>query len=128
MGAFMACVFCVGPCNSFGQKEQNPLFWLKLFLLAKESSLTFSWHDAASNQTKTILLKECNWCIWAHFFMSCLINGVGFHFLLHVLPIQVASQSTIIGVVFTAKLLPFLAVVTGGTSAGRSAVCLGSLQ
>jgi hypothetical protein len=109
MGSFMACVFYVGPRNSFGQKEQNPTFWLKLFLLTKESSMTFSWHDAVTNQTKTLVLASHDWRIWARFVLSFLINGIGFHFLLHVLPIQVASQTSIMNVVVRAVGMIYLA-------------------
>ena len=105
----MACVFYVGPRNSYGQKEQNPTFWLKLFLMSKESDLTFMWKDKAADQDKMIHFEQNDKHIWTRFFMSFLINGVGFHFLLHVLPIQIANQSTIIGVVFRAVGMIYLA-------------------
>lgn len=109
IGSFMACVFYVGPRNSYGQKEQNPTFWLKLFLMSKESDLTFMWKDKAADQDKMIHFEQNDKHIWTRFFMSFLINGVGFHFLLHVLPIQIANQSTIIGVVFRAVGMIYLA-------------------
>ena len=40
--------------------------------------------------------------------MSYLINGAGFLFLLHVLPIQVAGQASAIGVVFRAVGMIYL--------------------
>ena len=40
--------------------------------------------------------------------MSFLINGVGFHILVHALPIQVAAQSSLIGVVFRAVGMMYL--------------------
>ena len=108
MGTFMACVFYVGPKNNFGKKELNPTFWLKLFLLSKESSLTFSWKDTSSDQVRTLHLPKADWRVWLRFYLSALVNGVGFHFLLHLLPIQVASMSNIIGVVFRAVGMIYL--------------------
>lgn len=109
MGTFMACVFYVGPRNSYGQKEQNPTFWLKLFLMIKQSRSVFTWKDPVTEQTKTLELERNDWTVWLRFVLSFLINGIGFHFLLHVLPIQVASQSAIIGVVFRAIGMIYLA-------------------
>lgn len=40
--------------------------------------------------------------------MSFLINGVGYHILVHALPIQVASQSSLTGVVFRAVGMMYL--------------------
>ena len=109
MGTFMACVFYIGPRNSFGQKEQNPTFWLKLFLMTKEgsSSSVLTWTDSITHQSHALALRPTD--VWLRFFQSFLVNGVGFHFLLHVLPIQVAGQSTIIGVVFRAIGMIYLA-------------------
>jgi len=108
MGTFMACVFYVGPRNSYGKKEQNPTFWLKLFLMSKESSLTFSYTVKESEQVKTLFLEKDDWRIWARFGMSAIVNGAGFHFLLHVLPVQVASMSVVLGVVFRAVGMIYL--------------------
>lgn len=122
LGTFMACVFYVGPRNSYGKKEQNPTYWLKLFLLSKEStsdsgdsggsgnnSLKFQWYDAASERQRELVLEDSYmWRIWLRFIMSFLINGFGFLLLLHVLPIQVAGQGNAIGVVFRAVGMIYL--------------------
>jgi hypothetical protein len=105
----MACVFYIGPRNSYGQKEQNPTFWLKLFLMAKGHSSVLTWKDPVTEQAHTLALKSNDFRIWLRFIMSFIVNGIGFHFLLHVLPIQVAGQATIIGVVFRAIGMIYLA-------------------
>lgn len=109
MGTFMACVFYIGPRNSYGQKEQNPTFWLKLFLMSKERALQLTWTDKVTDQAHSLWLCQNDWRISLRFWLSYLVNGVGFHFLLHLLPIQVAGQSTIIGVVFRAIGMIYLA-------------------
>jgi len=109
-------VFYVGPRNSYGKKEQNPTFWLKLFLLNKQE-LTFSWQDTGGKLRLLHLAKD-DWRILVRFLMSFLINGVGFLFLLHVLPVQVAGQSTIIGVLFRSVGMIYLVDlddITGNT-------------
>lgn len=128
LGTFMTCVFYVGPRNSYGKKEQNPTFWLKLFLLTKEkSTLTFTWHDQAADQERTFTILDDNntnpsdaglendgrnttrrASIWLRFIMSYLVNGAGFLFLLHVLPLQVAGQANAIGIVFRAVGMIYL--------------------
>jgi len=40
--------------------------------------------------------------------MSFLINGVGFHILIHALPVQVAGQSSLTGVVFRSVGLVYI--------------------
>jgi len=47
--------------------------------------------------------------------VSFIINGLGFHFLLHSLPIQIASVSSIIGVVFRAIGMIYLADLDDST-------------
>ena len=49
---------------------------------------------------KYIITPSGHWTLWLRFFMSFLVNGVGFHILVHALPIQVSAQSTFIAVVF----------------------------
>lgn len=109
MGTFMACVFYVGPMNSFGKKEHDPVFWLKLFLMTKQSgSAVLSWKDPNTEQTKTLPLTRNGVRIWAQFFMSWIVNSICFHFLLHALPIQIASKSSIMGVVFSSVGMIYL--------------------
>lgn len=109
MGTFMACVFYVGPRNAYGQKEQNSTFWLKLFLMSKERASMLTWKDPVTETSHSLRLRRLDWRIWLRFALSYIVNGIGFLFLLHVLPIQVAGQSTIIGVVFRAIGMIYLA-------------------
>jgi hypothetical protein len=53
-------------------------------------------------------LKKNDLHIWCRFFMSYLVNGVGFHILVHTLPVQVAAQSSFTGVVFRAVGMLYL--------------------
>jgi hypothetical protein len=106
----MAFVFYIGPKNSYGQKKQNPTFWLKLFLLTKKDKTgsTLSWKSEATNKVRTINLVPNDSRIWMRFVMSFWINGFGFLTLLHALPIQIASQSSMLGIVFRAVGMIFL--------------------
>jgi hypothetical protein len=108
MGTFMACVFYVGPMNSYGKKEHDPVYWLKLFLMSKQTASVVSWKDSVTDQTKTLNLRQNDWRIWLRFVMSFVINSVCFHFLLHVLPVQIASKSSIMGVVFSSVGMIYL--------------------
>lgn len=96
LGIFMACVFLVGPKTSFGQSEQDPAFWLQLLLVAKQRAKC-TWYDFHADQTESCMMRPSDWRIWFRFLLSFLINGVGFHILVHALPIQVASQSSLTG-------------------------------
>jgi hypothetical protein len=107
LGIFMACVYLVGPKTSFGQSEQNPAYWLQLLLSAKTSGSQVIWTDH-NGKNMTWELRPGDWRLWLRFFMSFLINGVGFHILVHALPIQVASQSSFTGVVFRAVGMMYL--------------------
>jgi len=108
IGIFMQCVFLVGPKTAFGQSEINPAYWLQLLLAAKNSGAQVSWYDPVADETKTRDLKPSDPRIWLRFFMSFLINGVGFHILVHALPIQVAAQNGLLGVVFRAVGMLYL--------------------
>lgn len=104
----MACVFQLGPKSNFGRSsEQNPAYWLKLFISSKSynGSPTYSWHDPIENTTKKFQLNGSQ---WVRFVLSYLINGVGFHILVHALPIQIAAQSSLTGVVFRAVGMIYL--------------------
>lgn len=103
----MACVFLLGPKTSFGQSEQDPAFWLQLLLVAKQRAKC-TWFEPEKNDTESLMLHPGDWRIWLRFFLSFLINGVGFHILVHALPIQVASQSSLTGVVFRAVGMMYL--------------------
>lgn len=103
----MATVFVLGPKTAFGQSELNPAYWLKLLLLAKTGAKV-TWFDPVENAIKSRILRKNDWRIWYRFLMSWLINGVGFHILIHALPIQVAGQSSYTGVVFRAVGMLYL--------------------
>jgi hypothetical protein len=113
LGTFMACVFYVGPMNSYGKKEHDPVFWLKLFVLSKQpdpsSVVQLSWqHPVLTERTMSMQLQRNDLRIWMRFFMSLLINSVCFHFLLNVLPVQIASKSSIMGIVFSSVGMIYL--------------------
>jgi hypothetical protein len=108
LGIFMACVYILGPKTSFGQSEQNPAYWLQLLLISKRVGAKCTWYDPVANVTKERHLRSNDSHIWGRFFMSFLINGVGFHILVHALPIQVAYQSTLTGVVIRAVGMMYL--------------------
>jgi hypothetical protein len=104
----MADVFLLGPKTGFGQSEQNPAFWLRLLLYSKQTGMQATWNDPSKEGLSQRLLKPSDIRIWIRFFMSFLINGVGFHILVHALPIQVAAQSSLTGVVFRAVGMMYL--------------------
>ena len=104
----MACVFLLGPKTAFGQSEQNPAYWLQLLLSAKAVGATCTWYDPVKDEVVTRDLKPSDMRLWFRFFMSFMINGVGFHILVHALPIQVAAQSSLTGVVFRAVGMMYL--------------------
>jgi hypothetical protein len=108
LGVFMVCVFLLGPNSNFGQSEQNPSYWLQLLLAAKVSGAKVSWFDPVSNKVMSRSLGTNDFRIWFRFFMSFLINGVGFHILIHALPVQIATQSSLLGVVFRAVGMMYL--------------------
>jgi len=102
LGIFMALVFQLGPKTNFGESEQNPYYWLRLFRVLKNDTTTISWNNDMKDKT------EINSIICIRYFMSFLINGVGFHILVHALPLQVASQSSLTGVVVRAIGMMYL--------------------
>jgi len=133
IGVFQACVYLLGPKTNFGQSEQNPGFWLILLLASKGDGSRILWEhpqkppelsreycSLKDNDGNVIYegdqekLYHCRTLnpgdtrMWRRFIMSYLVNGVGFHILVHALPIQVAMQSSIIGVVFRAVGMLYL--------------------
>lgn len=104
----MACVFQLGPKTNFGESEQNPAYWLQLLLATKQSGAKVTWYDPLEDKTYERRLTPGDWRTWMRFIMSFLINGVGFHILVHALPIQVAAQSSLTGVVFRAVGMMYL--------------------
>jgi hypothetical protein len=134
MGIFQACVYLLGPKTNYGQSEQNPGFWLILLLASKKRGARLFWENPvkdASFSRRHRTLKDSNGNVvlddegnpkmyhsrdlhkndlhmWCRFFMSYLVNGVGFHILVHTLPVQVAAQSSFTGVVFRAVGMLYL--------------------
>jgi hypothetical protein len=109
LGIFMACVYLLGPKTSYGQSEQNPVFWLQLFVGAKKTGAKCTWLDPIANETKErILTSHYDIRLWIRFIMSFLINGVCFHVLVYALPIQVAYQTTFTSVVLRAVGMMYL--------------------
>lgn len=104
----MACVFQLGPKTQFGESEQNPAYWLQLLLATKQTGAKITWYDPVQDKTKERFLYVGDWRTWMRFWMSFLINGVGYHILVHALPIQVAAQSSLTGVVFRAVGMMYL--------------------
>jgi hypothetical protein len=99
LGILMQCVFLLGPKTHFGTSEQNPHFWLQLLLAAKKYGCQCSWESVEDGVTHTRVLRAGDWNLWFRFLLSFLINGVGFHVLVHALPIQVAGQSNLTAIV-----------------------------
>jgi hypothetical protein len=97
-GIFMSIVYILGPKNNFGGSEQNPAFWIQLLLAANgenQSLVTCKWFDPKMDEEVSCKLIYGDWRIWVRFTLSFLVNGVGFHILVHALPIQVAYQSSL---------------------------------
>jgi hypothetical protein len=108
LGMFMASVFLIGPKTAYGQSEQNPAFWLQLLLSAKAEGTTCTWYDPIKDENITHTLRTNDVALWIRFTLSFLANGVGFHILVHALPIQVAIQSSLTGVVIRAVGMMYL--------------------
>jgi len=108
LGIFMQCVYLLGPNTNFGTSEQNPHFWLQLLLASKSSGVKCKWTDEVTGEDRDRQLWPSDFRLWLRFFMSFLINGVGFHCLIHALPVQVAAQSSLTGVVFRSVGLVYI--------------------
>jgi hypothetical protein len=107
IGIYMAVVFLLGPKTNYGLSEQNPAFWIQLLIIARDSP-KITWYDPIKHKHHERQLSVMDPQIWFRFFMTFLINGVGFHVLVHALPIQMASQSSFTGVVFRAVGMMYL--------------------
>lgn len=81
---------------------------MQLLLFMKATGSKVTWHDPTVEQTECRFLSAGDWRVWVRFLMSFLINGVGFHILVHALPIQVAGQGSLTGVVFRAVGMLYL--------------------
>lgn len=108
LGIFMSVVYLVGPKTNFGQSKENPHYWVQLLLIAKLTGATCKWHNPVKGQAIRIQLRPGDKRIWLRFFLSFLVNGWGYHVLVHLLPIQVAAESSFTGVVFRAVGMMYL--------------------
>lgn len=81
---------------------------MHLLIAAKKTGATITWHDPVENGTMTRTLSRGDIRIWARFVMSFIVNGVAFHLLVHTLPIQIAAQSSLTGVVIRAMGMVYL--------------------
>ena len=104
----MAAVVLLGPKTNFGESEQNPAFWMQLLLYLKANRGLVQWTDGKTGEKVTRHLTHNDWRIWTRFAMSFIINGIGFHILVFALPIQIAAQSSLTGVVFRAVGMLYL--------------------
>merc|ERR1740136_314779 len=96
LGTCMAIVFQIGPKTDYGESEQNPAYWLRLFLVIKDNDTRVTWKNHMKGNTENeCALKTGDIRVWFRYIMSFLINGVGFHILVHALPLQVACQSSL---------------------------------
>eukprot|EP00548_Thalassiothrix_antarctica_P006676 CAMPEP_0194134476 /NCGR_PEP_ID=MMETSP0152-20130528/4556_1 /TAXON_ID=1049557 /ORGANISM="Thalassiothrix antarctica, Strain L6-D1" /LENGTH=360 /DNA_ID=CAMNT_0038830231 /DNA_START=307 /DNA_END=1392 /DNA_ORIENTATION=- len=100
LGMFLQCVYLVGPKTNFGRSQLTPTYWLYLLLANKNGAATLSSSMGRETGEKKIHLRKNDWGINARLFMCYIVNGFGFRVLLYTLPIQVASQSSILGIVF----------------------------
>ena len=94
LGIFLALVFLLGPKTNYGTSEQNMSFWLQMLLTAKQTGACASWKSPTSKKIKHYSLAHNDWRLWLRFVMNFVINGIGFHVLIHALPIQVCSQGS----------------------------------
>ena len=108
LGIFMSVVYLVGPKTNFGQSKENPHYWVQLLLIAKLTGATCKWHNPVKGIDNSIQLRPGDKRIWLRFFLSFIVNGWGFHVLVHLLPIQVAAESSFTGVVFRAVGMMYL--------------------
>lgn len=108
LGIFMACVVLLGPKTNFGESEQNPAFWMQILLYLKSGRGKLHWTEPKTGKKEIRRLHKADWRVWTRFLMSFIINGVGFHILVFALPIQIAAQSSLTGVVFRAVGMLYL--------------------
>jgi len=108
LGIFMACLVLLGPKTNFGESEQNPVFWMQILLYLKAGKGKLHWTDKKMGVKEIRHHNKSDWRVWTRFLMSFIINGIGFHVLVFALPIQIAAQSSLTGVVFRAVGMLYL--------------------
>jgi hypothetical protein len=109
LGILMKSVYIVGPRSSFGTSKQHPHYWMQALICAKQPGAHVTWFDAYYKLTRQASLQSPGHSkLWIRFLMSYLINGFGFHVLVHALPIQVAGQSSLTAIVLRAVGMLYL--------------------
>ena len=112
--------------QNFGSSEQNPIFWIQLFVGCQGNGAHCSWTDSIYDEEKTIGIRPSSFRLWIRYAMSFLINGVGFHLLVHALPIQVAGQDSLLAIVFRAVGMLYLVDCKFSSVAANLFLVLGS--
>lgn len=109
LGAFLTCVYILGPKSNFGQSEQDPKKWFVL-LWAASRNMRCSWQNKNTDNDVEIHrdLKYSDWKLWTRFIMNFIVNGICFKILIHALAIQIASQSNLVIVVFRVTGMVFI--------------------
>ncbi|GKY93132.1 hypothetical protein MPSEU_000281400 [Mayamaea pseudoterrestris] len=108
LGIFFALVFMLGPKTNYGSSEQNTSFWLQMLLTAKITGACASYVAIHTKKLGHYNLVHNDWRLWLRFVMSFIVNGFGFHVLIHALPIQVGSQSSFTNVVLRSVGMMYL--------------------
>merc|ERR1740136_359494 len=55
LGTCMAIVFQIGPKTNYGESEQNPAYWLRLFLVIKDNDTRVTWKNHMKGNTENKL-------------------------------------------------------------------------
>merc|ERR1712226_370024 len=96
VGIMMGLVKKLGA--NYGQSEMNPAYWLQVFLFGKQKASTFMWFDEINNVTKEANLSF--YSVLVRYILSFIINGLGYHIIIHAFPIQAANRYTYIGLLW----------------------------
>jgi hypothetical protein len=79
---------------------------MQLLIAARTPGATYTWYDPVNRESHTRRLGG-TWLSWLRilvpFFMSFLINAIGYNLLLLSIPVQVSATSTIKGIAGRAK-------------------------
>ena len=81
---------------------------MHLILAAKNTGAKITWTDPSKKKDHDIFLRRSDVRLWLRFFMTFLINGYGFHILIHSLPVQVSGKASLTGVVSKAIGMMYL--------------------
>lgn len=91
---------------NYGQSEMTPAYWLQVFLFGKQKASTFVWFDEINNVAKEANLGFYN--VLTRYILSFIINGLGYHIIIHSFPIQAANRYTYIGLLWAGCGMMFL--------------------